>query len=62
LVGDAGKMIAARHVSENLGIEFDKLKALMTGDNPKSLGQLMTGDNPKSLGQAIQELNAGGTS
>jgi hypothetical protein len=50
LVGDAGKMIAARHVSENLGIEFDKLKALMTGDNPKSLGQ------------AIQELNAGGTS
>jgi hypothetical protein len=37
-------MIAARHVSENLGIEFDKLKALMTGDNPKSLGQ------------AIQEL------
>jgi hypothetical protein len=37
-------MVAARHVSQNLGIDFDKLKALMTGDNPKSLGQ------------AIQEL------
>ena len=28
-------MIAARHVSENLGIEYDALKGLMTGDNPK---------------------------
>ena len=39
-----GQFVAAQHVSENLGIDFDKLKALMTGDNPKSLGQ------------AIQEL------
>jgi hypothetical protein len=39
-----GQFVAAQHVSENLGIDFDKLKALMTSDNPKSLGQ------------AIQEL------
>jgi hypothetical protein len=39
-----GQLVAARHVSENLGIDFNDLKALMTGDNPKSLGQ------------AIQEL------
>jgi hypothetical protein len=39
-----GQLVAARHVSENLGIDFDQLKTLMTGDNPKSLGQ------------AIQEL------
>jgi hypothetical protein len=42
-----GQMVAARHVSENLGIDFDKLKTLMTGDNPKSLGQ------------AIQEVRPG---
>ena len=40
-------MNAARHVSENLGISYDDLK------------KLMTGDNPKSLGQAIQELRPG---
>ena len=32
-------MVAARHVSQNLGIDYDALKGLMTGDNPKSLGQ-----------------------
>jgi len=40
-------MNAARHVSANLGISYDDLK------------KLMTGDNPKSLGQAIQELRPG---
>jgi hypothetical protein len=34
-------------VSANLGISYDDLK------------KLMTGDNPKSLGQAIQELRPG---
>jgi hypothetical protein len=34
-----GQMVAARHVSENLGIDYDALKGLMTGDNPKSLGR-----------------------
>jgi hypothetical protein len=32
-------MNAARHVSQNLGIDYNELKGLMTGDNPKSLGQ-----------------------
>jgi hypothetical protein len=40
-------MVAARHVSENLGIDYDALKGVMTGDNPKSLGQ------------AIQQLRPG---
>jgi hypothetical protein len=65
-------MIAARHVSENLGIEFDKLKALMTGDNPKSLGQAIqelrpeadaNGEAAKAEKQAeTAGANAGGAS
>jgi hypothetical protein len=42
-----GQMVAARHVSENLGVDYDALKGLMTGDNPRSLGQ------------AIQQLRPG---
>ena len=34
-----GQFIAAVHVSKNLGIPFDQLKAKMTGSNPMSLGQ-----------------------
>src|SRR5262245_2203409 len=34
-----GQFIAALHVSRNLDIPFDKLKAEMTGTTPKSLGQ-----------------------
>lgn len=34
-----GQFIAALHVSKNLGIPFDQLKASMTGPEPKSLGQ-----------------------
>jgi len=34
-----GQFIAALHVSKNLGIPFDQLKADMTGKDPKSLGQ-----------------------
>ena len=39
-----GQFIAALHVSKNLNIPFDQLKAKMTGDHPESLGK------------AIQEL------
>ena len=39
-----GQFVAAVHVSNNLGIPFDQLKAKMTGDNAESLGK------------AIQEL------
>jgi hypothetical protein len=34
-----GQFIAALHVSHNLGIPFDQLKAGMTGPNHESLGQ-----------------------
>jgi hypothetical protein len=39
-----GQFVAAVHVSNNLGIPFDQLKAKMTGDHAESLGK------------AIQEL------
>lgn len=39
-----GQFIAALHVSRNLGIPFNQLKARMTGPNPMPLGK------------AIQEL------
>lgn len=34
-----GQFAAAVHVSHNLGIPFDQLKAKMTGDNAESLGK-----------------------
>ena len=47
-----GQFVAAAHVSKNLGIPFDQLKARMV-DNP-TLQE--TGDSPVSLGKAIKEL------
>jgi hypothetical protein len=34
-----GQFVAACHVSQNLGIPFDQLKAKMTGESPVSLGK-----------------------
>lgn len=57
-----GQFIAALHVSRNLGIPFDQLKAKMTGIAPASTtsGQTdstsTTTSSPMSLGKAIQEL------
>jgi hypothetical protein len=34
-----GQFVAAVHVSNNLGIPFDQLKAKMTGDHAESLGK-----------------------
>ena len=34
-----GQFVAAVHVSHNLGIPFDQLKAKMTGTSPESLGK-----------------------
>jgi hypothetical protein len=42
---NAGQFIATLHVSKNLDIPFDRLKAKMVGSNP-----------PMSLGQAIHAL------
>jgi hypothetical protein len=47
-----GQFVAAAHVSKNLGIPFDQLKARMV-DNPTLQA---TGDSPVSLGKAIKEL------
>jgi len=50
-----GQFIAALHVSKNLGISFDQLKAKMTGVSVDATGKT-TNSNPISLGKAIHEL------
>jgi len=60
-----GQFIAALHVSKNLGIPFDQLKATMLGTTPQltattagstTTGATTTGSKPMSLGQAIHTL------
>ena len=55
-----GQFIAALHVSKNLGIPFDQLKATMLGSNPQltatTAGSTTTSSKPMSLGQAIHTL------
>lgn len=41
-----GQFVAAVHVSNNLGIPFDELKAKMTGDNAESLGKAIKALKP----------------
>jgi len=50
-----GQFMAAMHVSKNLGIPFDELKAKMTGVSTNQAGQTVT-TAPMSLGKAIQQL------
>jgi hypothetical protein len=50
-----GQFIAALHVSRNLGIPFDQLKAKMTGITVGANGQT-TQSKPESLGKAIHDL------
>jgi hypothetical protein len=50
-----GQFIAALHVSKNLSISFDQLKAKMTGVSVNAAGQT-TNSTPMSLGKAIHEL------
>jgi hypothetical protein len=49
-----GQFVAAAHVSKNLGIPFDQLKAKMTGVS--SAPSNSAGDTSVSLGKAIHEL------
>ena len=54
-----GQFIAAMHVSHNLNIPFDQLKAKMTGVTTTTTASgetLTTTTDPMSLGKAIQEL------
>lgn len=41
-----GQFVAALHVSRNLNIPFDQLKAEMTGKSPMSLGKAIHEFNP----------------
>jgi hypothetical protein len=50
---NGGQFIAALHVSKNLGIPFDQLKAKMTGINGQTA---QAASAPMSLGKAIHEL------
>jgi len=50
-----GQFIAALHVSKNLNIPFDQLKAKVTGVAVQANGQTTT-STPMSLGKAIREL------
>src|SRR5262249_33926392 len=50
-----GQFIAALHVSKNLMIPFDQLKAKMTGASVNAAGQT-TSSTPMSLGKAIHAL------
>jgi hypothetical protein len=50
-----GQFIAALHVSKNLNIPFDQLKAKVTGVTVQANGQTTT-STPVSLGKAIHEL------
>ncbi len=50
-----GQFIAALHVSKNLNIPFDQLKAKMTGITVQANGQTTT-SAPMSLGKAIHDL------
>src|SRR5215813_11897191 len=50
-----GQFIAALHVSKNLNIPFDQLKAKMTGVSTTS-STVQTSSTPMSLGKAIHAL------
>jgi hypothetical protein len=54
-----GQCVAAAHVSKNLGITFDCLRADMTGTAPQSSSNCPanTGSKSMSLGKAIQTLD-----
>ena len=60
-----GQFIAAVNVSNNLGIDFTKLQAAMTGQTTKvdpvthEIVSTPTGVAPLSLGQSIQKLRPG---
>ena len=52
---NGGQFTAAMHVSKNLGIPFDELKAKMTGVSTNQAGQTVK-TAPMSLGKAILQL------
>jgi hypothetical protein len=49
-----GQFVAAVHVSHNLGIPFDQLKAKMTGPNSESLGRAIEDLRPSLSGKTVK--------
>ena len=49
-----GQFVAAVHVSHNLGIPFDQLKAKLTGSNPESLGRAIHGLDPNLNSKTVK--------
>ncbi len=49
-----GQCVAAIHVSNNLGIPFDQLKAKMTGTSPESLGSAIHDLKPDANAKSEQ--------
>ena len=49
-----GQFVAAVHVSHNLGIPFDQLKAKMTGTSPESLGRAIEDLRPSLTGKTVK--------
>ena len=49
-----GQFVAAVHVSHNLGIPFDQLKAKLTGSNPQSLGRAIHGLDPNLNSKTVK--------
>src|SRR5947208_14003966 len=47
-----GQFVAAVHVSHNLGIPFDQLKAKMTGSSPESMGKAIHDLKPSADSKA----------
>lgn len=50
-----GQFIASLHVSKNLDIPFNQLKAQMTGSNPMSLGEAIHKLRPNMTGKRADE-------
>jgi len=50
-----GQFIAALHVSKNLNIPFDQLKAKMTGNPPESLGKAIQDLKPNMSTKDVKE-------
>ena len=53
-----GQFVAAVHVSHNLGIPFDQLKAKMTGTSPESLGHAVEVLRPSLTGKTVKITNS----
>ena len=50
-----GQFVAALHVSQNLNIPFDQLKAKLTGSNPESLGKAVHDLRPALARSAVKK-------